>query len=91
MLMPHVMKPRRSVWPVAFRLQIYLVLMCLPIVFVAAASTTTLCALAALKGISLAVLDSTAVIVRWCVATIRSMLRLAPAESLGTRVAGTDQ
>jgi hypothetical protein len=90
-LMPQVMKPRGEAWGMAFRLQIYLVLMCLPLVFVGAASGIVLVLLAIMKAVSLAVLDSTAAIAHWGVAAVRSALRLTSPEALETRVTGTDQ
>ena len=51
-LMPIVMKPYAGAWDLAFRLQIYLVLMILPILFIGAANTAALALASLLKALS---------------------------------------
>ena len=63
-LMPTVMAPRREKWDMAFRVQIYLALMGMPAVFIAAASAPLLVTLIILKVVSLAVNEWTAAVMR---------------------------
>jgi hypothetical protein len=64
-LMPIVMKPYGGAWDLAFRLQIYLVLMILPILFIGAANGASLALAALLKAFSLAPLEWTIRIPQW--------------------------
>jgi len=65
LLMPLVFRPAGAAWEMAFRLQMYLVLMALPAAFVAAANPLTLVVLLTLKVISLVVLDTVPAIFDW--------------------------
>jgi 4-hydroxybenzoate polyprenyltransferase len=84
-LMPQVVRPAGPGWEMAFRLQMYLVLMSLPVAFLGAASAATIVALAVLKAVSMAVLDSTAEIVHWVETALRSVVRRAAGQTIDSR------
>jgi 4-hydroxybenzoate polyprenyltransferase len=75
-LHPKVVRPRGPFWHVAWRLQLYLMMMSLPIAFLAHASVEILIALLVLTVISLPLFGSAAAIVaRWAWLTVRSATR----------------
>jgi 4-hydroxybenzoate polyprenyltransferase len=84
-LMPQVVRPAGPAWEMVFRLQMYLVLMSLPVAFLGAASAAAIVALGVLKAISMAVLDSTAAIAHWVEAAVRSAVRRAAGQMIGSR------
>ena len=84
-LMPQVVKPAGPAWEMAFRLQMYVVLMSLPVAFLGAASAVAIVALGVLKAVSMAVLDSTAAIAHWVGAALRSAMRRAVRQTLDSR------
>jgi hypothetical protein len=90
-LLAPVMRPGGAAWGMAFRLQIYLVLISLPVAFLGAASAPTLVVLAALKAISLSVLEWTTVILRWVRTTVRGALPAAASKPLDSGVVSIDQ
>ena len=81
-LMPKVVRPHGPVWNVAFRLQMYLVLMSLPAAFGAYASPKTLALLLLLTVISVMLLEWTPAITRWVWLIIHSAVRSASGDSL---------
>jgi hypothetical protein len=72
LLHPRVVRPRGPVWEVAYRLQLYLVMMSLPVAFFAHISAGVLLALLLLTVISLPLFEWTPNIARWTWLTIRS-------------------
>src|SRR5262249_44563450 len=76
-LMPKVVKPRGGVWHVAFRLQMYVVLMCLLVAFSASLSIELWLILGGLKLLSLALLECTPAIAAWVWQTMRETVRPA--------------
>jgi hypothetical protein len=69
LLEPVVVRPRGQVWNVAFRLQMFLVIMSLPAAFVAFVNFRTLLLLSALMLVSMALLEWTPSIARWAFQT----------------------
>jgi len=65
LLEPLVVRPRGQVWNVAFRLQMFLVIMSLPAAFVAFINIRTLLLLSVLMLVSMALLEWTPAIARW--------------------------
>jgi len=64
-LMPSVMRPSGTRWNVAFRLQIYVVLMALPVAFAGYVSQAVLSVLVLLTIVSLSVLEWAPKILSW--------------------------
>jgi 4-hydroxybenzoate polyprenyltransferase len=83
-LMPKIARPRKTDWDVAFRLQMYLVLMAMPVLFAPYASAATLLLLAVLTAVSLLLIEWTATIVRW----VWMQIRRAPAQARPAPQAG---
>ena len=71
-LQPKVARPYGAGWDVAYRLQLFLLMMALPLTFAAYASRQTWITFAALTALSLPFFGWTAAIVRWSLAVIRT-------------------
>jgi 4-hydroxybenzoate polyprenyltransferase len=81
MLHPTVVHPRGPFWDVAWRFQLYLVMMSLPVAFIAHATAEVLIALVLLSMISVPLFGSAAsIVVRWAWLAIRSVTRHANRE-----------
>ena len=90
LLMPQVVKPRGPSWGMAFRLQIYLGTHESPCCISRSCDAPTVVILVVLQGVSLAVFDRTAVILRWAWVTLSSPLRSAERAAHNVRVTPTD-
>jgi 4-hydroxybenzoate polyprenyltransferase len=82
--------PRRPEWDVAFRLDLFLLTMSLPITFFAYASAEVLIVLFLLNAVALALFPSTPAVARWAWSAIVSIVRPANGKRLVTGIPGID-
>ena len=75
-LQPKVARPYGAGWEVVYRLQLFLLMMALPLTFVGYASRQTLITFAALTALSLPFFGWTPAVVRWSCAVMRAPLAL---------------
>jgi 1,4-dihydroxy-2-naphthoate octaprenyltransferase len=89
-LHPRVVRPRGPGWNMAWRLQLYLVAMSLPVAFVAYASVKVSLVLIVLNIVALVLFGSTPPVVRWAWLAISSAVRPVDGKRLATRIPRTD-
>ena len=90
LLQPHVMRPRGPSIDVAWRLQMYVVMLSLPAAFAARADAGASILLALLIALSLALFDTTAAVVRWMSFAWRPASAPAAGEALHARTPPID-
>lgn len=89
-LQPKVVRPRGAVWDPAWRLQLYLLMMSIPIAFFAHLSAGVLIVLALLTLLSLSLFGCTSMVARWVWLTTASAIRPVDEKGLDAGVSGTD-
>jgi 1,4-dihydroxy-2-naphthoate octaprenyltransferase len=89
-LHPRVVRPRGPGWDMAWRLQLYLVAMSLPVAFVAHASVDVLFALIILNVLALLLFGCTSAVTRWAWLAIGSAIRPADGKRPATGIPSTD-
>lgn len=90
MLQPQVVWPRGAGADVAWRLQLYLMMMSLPVAFAAHAGLEILVSIALLTVLGLALFDATGPVIRWAWVTLRAAASAASPKQYGVRAARTE-
>jgi 4-hydroxybenzoate polyprenyltransferase len=85
-----VVQPRRTDWEAAFRLDVFLLTMSVPVAFGAYASANVLLVWLALNALAIALFPSTPAVARWAWLAIAAAVRPAHAKRLATRIPRTD-
>jgi 4-hydroxybenzoate polyprenyltransferase len=90
LLHPKVVRPRRPTWDAAFRLQMYAILMSLPVAFAAYTTSSMWILFLALTALTLALIGCTGIVVNWAWRGVRSALQLARGKTMAPTVPRID-